>query len=575
MLVESSLTCREKYHENEPLDYYCQECKVCICDKCGQSRHTYHTKVDIQQAAEEQKLKMQEVLQEMKAKISKHETEMAIITELLKKSREKIAAARNKLLTTVEELTRALKEHEIAMVTKLDILEKAEQRDHAIQFEHFQISVTQLKTSVEYCEAILKRNISAEILQSPQAAIERCKGLLDSIKMDIYKPLHVCYKTNEEDVDKLRCAVPGQVFVSNTDPWQSIAGGHLEVGKESRITIITKDSEGKQCYNNIDQILVEIQTPSGNEIIDNVRDHTNGEYTMYFTPDCHGKHEVIIDVNGEQLFWSIHAQAHQYRQVGSFGSRGKGRAQFKDPWHIAINDKTGKIAVVDRKNERVQLFSAGMIYLTEFGQKGPSAKKLNDLTSVAFAKSSDVIIIASGAMYCFAESGQFIKTIKNKQVKEPFHLTIACDGRMVVCDRGDRSIKVLSPEGTELIQSFSAPDCDESPWIAVYHQDVFFVSYPSAHCVKVFNKEGETLYDIGKNPQELSKPLGLTVDKFNNLIVCDGDGRNPKVFTLEGKFLNTFFGDFFEWHECPSVAVSKTGAPFITDTCKNAVSIFL
>ena len=42
--------CRETHHEKEPLDYYCQECKVCICDKCGQTRHTHHTKVDIQQA---------------------------------------------------------------------------------------------------------------------------------------------------------------------------------------------------------------------------------------------------------------------------------------------------------------------------------------------------------------------------------------------------------------------------------------------------------------------------------------------------------------------------------------------
>lgn len=80
---------------------------------------------------------MVEVVQEMKVKIAERKMQVEKTTELLRKSREKIAAARNKALTTVEELIRVLKEHEISMVTKLDILEEAEQRRHAIQQEHF------------------------------------------------------------------------------------------------------------------------------------------------------------------------------------------------------------------------------------------------------------------------------------------------------------------------------------------------------------------------------------------------------------------------------------------------------
>ena len=94
--------CREKHHENKPLNYYCQNCKVCICDKCGQTRHANHTKMDIKQATEEQKLKMAELVQEMKADINEHTTQMEKTTEMLKKNREKIASARNKVLSTVE-----------------------------------------------------------------------------------------------------------------------------------------------------------------------------------------------------------------------------------------------------------------------------------------------------------------------------------------------------------------------------------------------------------------------------------------------------------------------------------------
>ncbi|XP_078359456.1 uncharacterized protein LOC144643932 [Oculina patagonica] len=589
-VLESSTMCREKHHENEPLDYYCQECKVFICDKCGQTRHTHHTKVDIEQAAEQQKQQMEEVLQEMKEKIDEREMQTEKTTELLRKSREKIAAARNKLLTTAEELIRVLKEHEKTMEYELDVLEEREKGYHAIQLEHFQTSITQLKASVKNCEAILQRNISFEILQAQQAAIERCKGLLNSLKstkMDIYKPSHVHYKVNEEYVQNVRSTVPGLVDVSNTNPLRSVVKWlnlKAQVGLEGYFTIVTNDSDGKQCYNAFDQITVEIQTPSGKDLKNKVEVRGDGKYSVTSTPNCHGDHQVMIAVNDQPLPgspWSVQVCPHQYMFVYYIGSRAKGDPKFKDLCDVAVDSKTGNFAVADRKKQRIHLFNRYFECLTEFVPKGPAAKKRSDPTSVAFTNSGDVIIVASSAMLCFTEKGQFIKTITNKHVKIPVRLTVACDGRLVVSEIAAKTVKVLSPEGTELLQSLSAPDCDESPWIAVCHQDMFFVSYPAAHCVKVFNKEGEFLCDVGSEKSgdgQLSKPLGLAVDKFNNLIVCDGDNSNLKVFTLEGKFVNTIQGQSIfglKWLECPlSIAVSATGALFIADTSKNYVQIF-
>ena len=105
---------------------------------------------------------------------------------------------------------------------------------------------------------------------------------------------------------------------------------------------------------------------------------------------------------------------------------------------------------------------------------------LKDPTSVAFTQSGYVMVISTGTMFSFTTSGKFIAQINNRHLKVAFSLTMACDGRMVVCDSGDKSVKVLSPDGTELSQSFSAPDCDDSPWVAVCHHDKFFVSYPTA-----------------------------------------------------------------------------------------------
>ncbi|KAL9967791.1 hypothetical protein ACROYT_G026085 [Oculina patagonica] len=469
-LVETSVMCRDKQHENERLDYYCQNCKVCICDKCGQTRHTHHTKVDIEQAAEEQKLNLEELVQEMKLGIADHEEQIEKTTEFLRKSREKIAAARNNVLTTVEELFRVLKEHEIAMDTKLDVIEEQQQRDHAIQLEQFQISVTQLETSVEYCEAILQRNNSVEILESQQRAIERCKGILKETKINIYKPLYVRYVTNEEDVQSVRRACLGEVFVSTTDPLQSVAEGkglkEAEVGVEASLKITTKDPHGKRVSDGV--------------------------------------------------------------------------------------------------------------YLTEFGQKGSAAKKLNRPTSVAFNRSGDVTIIDRRDIFFFTESGKFVKNIFNDHLIQPVNMTIAGDGRMVVCDWDDKTVKVLSPDGTELLQSIRAPDCDAFPYLALYHQDMFYVSFRRAADVKAFNSEGVYLYDIGKEgPGKLISPIGLAVDKFNNLIVCDNHNSRVQVFTLDGKFVNSIIGSPDRQLGLPwAVAVSATGQLFITDIGKHCVFVF-
>ena len=412
--METSFICREKHHENEPLNYYCQKCKICICDRCGQTRHANHTKVDIKKAAEEQKEQMAEIVQEVKVEIAEHMTQMEKTREMLKKNGEKIAAAHIKVVTTVEEIIRMLKEHEIAMVAKLDVIENEQQRDCSAQLEHSQMSATQLKTSVESCERILQGNSSVEVLDEQQGVIERCEGLLNAKKMNIYKPSHVQYKTNQEDIQNVRRAFLGEVVVCTTDPLQSVAEGKglkdAEAGGEANLTITTKNAEGKQCYHEINQIVVRVRPPSGQDLDTNIADNEDGKYSVTYTPECDGHLELVIEVNGQPLIgspWSIHVKPRQYHVVCSFGSRGIATAQFDNPFDIAIIANTGNIVVADAYNKRVQLFNSDGIYFREYGQKGLDPKKLDCPASVAFNRSGDVTISVSLDFFCLSESGHF------------------------------------------------------------------------------------------------------------------------------------------------------------------------
>ena len=77
-------------------------------------------------------------------------------------------------------------------------------------------------------------------------------------------------------------------------------------------------------------------------------------------------------------------------------------------------------------------------------------------------------------LYLYTEGGQFIRYISDEHVKEPWYISVVSDGRIIVCDHKDKTIKVLNPDGKNLLQSFSAPGCDAEPWFVVYQQDKFF-----------------------------------------------------------------------------------------------------
>ena len=348
-----------------------------------------------------------------------------------------------------------------------------------------------------------------------------------------------------------------------------------ETGREVHLKFSTTIVEEKPYYDE-DNVIVKIQDPSGSLVKQKIEDNLDGSYTVSFTPDTVGPHKVRITVNGQPLTgspWSVQVSPHQYKRLFKFGTRGKRQGQFKDPFDIAINEKTNHIAIADKSNYRVQMFNADGSYLREFGHK----ETASDPRSVAFTTNGDLIVVYSDKMYLFHESGMSIKHI-SKHLIDPWNVFVRNDGHMIVCDWGDKKIKVLSPDGTELLQSFSAPNCDAYPGFAVYHQDMFFVSYEVAHCIKVFNKEGKFLYNIGNRGSgngQFLYPAGLAIDKFNNLIVCDSCNCRLQIFTLDGKLQNVIGGQDTNLMNFPySVAVSNAGQGFVIDMHANCVHVF-
>ena len=223
-----------------------------------------------------------------------------------------------------------------------------------------------------------------------------------------------------------------------------------------------------------------------------------------------------------------------------------GQGEFDGPLDIAVSEKTGTIAVAGIIDNRIQVFSSDGNFLREIVLN-------SEPYSLAFTEAGDILacfpLRTGKELSLFTEGGQFIRHINHSHLKCPIYLSVGSDGRIITCVLEDKKIKVLSPDGKDLLLSFSAPGSDSHPGCAVYHQDKFFVSYSGAHCVKVFNNAGVYLYDIGSEGSgegQLSEPCGLAIDQFNHLIVCDRGNKRLQLFTLEGNFVTKVEGQLFE-----------------------------
>ena len=75
----------QKYHKDQPLEFYCEVCKALICHKCSVVSHNQHNMTDTQNAAQEQKMQMAESAAKLQAEILFYEDEIKKQTVTAKK----------------------------------------------------------------------------------------------------------------------------------------------------------------------------------------------------------------------------------------------------------------------------------------------------------------------------------------------------------------------------------------------------------------------------------------------------------------------------------------------------------
>ena len=101
-LIHWPVMCSQQYHENQPLKFYCEECKVPICIKCSVVSHNRHTITDTEKPAQVQKRQMKDALEKVKAETVIYENKIRKQTEVMEKSRNEVISAEEKMTDAVD-----------------------------------------------------------------------------------------------------------------------------------------------------------------------------------------------------------------------------------------------------------------------------------------------------------------------------------------------------------------------------------------------------------------------------------------------------------------------------------------
>ena len=203
------------------------------------------------------------------------------------KKQNMFAAVESQTKKSLETLTKRKIEIELQKRVIQSTLEKADK--HLTQSADAEID--QLKKSLEMLCIYEEINRTEQIDRHP-------KGIPILAFVENHKILDT---VNTEEIGSLK------VTVNPTLARESVAEGkgltEAFTGGEAQFVLITRDAEGKLCYNNVDQVTLDIRDEQGRECATEVQinDNEDGSYKISYSPRDQGRCNVTVKVNGEHI----------------------------------------------------------------------------------------------------------------------------------------------------------------------------------------------------------------------------------------------------------------------------------
>ena len=595
---ENILNCKQPTfcakHEKK-LKLFCQVCKITICTSCAFIAHEGHVKIALEDAAKEQKLRINRALESKKRKAQKKVSRIAKLDENCIQVQEEAARVKRDVQQFTDNLIATIEAKKNKIFDEVEkkakqCLERLEEQKQEIEEE-----MKKDQTAIEKSDMILKRSTSAQIMQPNEFLDELFRvedEQEDTVDLDGEYVIDFVFERNEELFDDVHSKQLG-FLKRKTDPRESTVEGkgisEGTVGLKAEIVLITRNILGEQVYDQNNRVTMEIRNHERHDCSTKpqIHDNKDGSYKISYFAKETGTCQAFVKVNGQHVRGSpfkTEFKPRLFKPLLSFGKQGSSAGMFNGPWGIAVNEKD-EIAVIEFDNHRIQTFLSDGTQLRSFCRQGNQQGQFDCPRGVAFYNNN---IIVSGSLnhrvQIFDDQGHYLdqfgeKGKVNPQINCPYGLSIDSDGNIIVADSENKSIKIFSLDG-RFLGRIGEEGSFIDPIHCIQHDNYFIVSHRRAHCIKVFDKQGKFLYKFGKEGDkdgELCYPCCLSVDRAGHLLVCDSWNHRVQVFKLNGEFVTKFGASGKgegKFNLSIATAVLNDGGIIVTDCGNNRVQVF-
>ncbi|MBI5627147.1 MAG: hypothetical protein HY935_08145 [Nitrosomonadales bacterium] len=273
----------------------------------------------------------------------------------------------------------------------------------------------------------------------------------------------------------------------------------------------------------------------------------------------------------------------------SFGSRGKGRAQFKSIAGLAT-DQDRHVIIGDREKGVADVFMVEAGVHTEPVIKQPSRISVRWEQAIPL-QVSKTAWDGKGAIYGIDESDKDKKTKIVKIVSgavageikvadfSPVSVAVDKNGAVWALDKKKSKIAKLDESGN-ILASFGSPgsrkgELDDAEDFAISSTGIIFVADTGNNRVQVFSSDGVFLKEIHSDASgKLEKPVAIALDPQNGLYVLDKGRAVVSIYSPKGEPLGVFGkrADGSAIFEKPVALMATRDEVFVLDS--NRVKVF-
>lgn len=537
-LLKPDFRCEK--HQKENMRFYCETCRTPICRECILIEHKDHSHTFLQDEVARHKETIENLLSGVTDRIAAFEEALGGVDEAEAMLEANRGQAEYIIDKTVQDYITILRKQQEDLVRKLmRVCQSRRQRLNALR-RSLQTGLDNLLSGFDFTEKVMGHGNELDILSIKDEVIDRLQGLAvispqQDVTLEQLSQLFFVASENLTATDgigpvlgEIRCGDKNLSDLSEATDSRSVCSieSSSEFGDSSMSEPVPKSPKR----------LVKETTLNKPQLLFHLKDETDeaGEFDWPsgVAATNEGEYIAIVDRDNDRI--QVYNRKGKYEC--KFGSRGRHPCGFELPLDIAITEGDDPcVYVSDEYNHRVQK-------LTLYGQH----------------------------ILHFGDNGLF---------KQPYGIALSKDGRVVVTDIGKHRISVHDQDGTVLktIGSHGDADCEfNEPRYVTVHEDRIVVSDHCNHCVKVFNFDGthiHTFGSCGSGQGQFIGPTGVCVDHDGNIIVADCADR-IQLFSSEGLFIRMLLNESDGISGPLGMSLTAGGELVITNLGTHCVNVF-